>query len=100
MLNKYFVNITKHYQTQHSYCDNSPHSAPPSYTPQILSSAIPTVTADRMIFIFKDIQLNKAIGLDHPSVKILRLAIPYILDPLIYILLDEVRVYVIEVEFF
>jgi hypothetical protein len=77
-INSHFVNIARNINI------SSPSSA--NYSPDQPTTHslydIPTITPAEVVLLFKDIGPNKATGLDQLSVKILRLAIPFITIPL------------------
>jgi hypothetical protein len=83
-LNNHFVNITKKLQPKaHSPFDTPRPSALPQVKPDIPPlNEIPHISPQELTLHFHTISVNKATGTDKLSVRLMRLAFPYILNPL------------------
>ena len=72
--------------------DTLTNNLPSPSAPSILKSDtpiinhMPTLTTDEVVLLFKDISPAKATGIDNLSVRLIRLALPFILKPLTDIL--------------
>lgn len=77
MMNKHFVNITQNLKT-------IPNTNPISITPLYSHSTntIPPIRTTDIIHTLHHIHPNKATGIDNISIRLLRLAIPFIIIPL------------------
>lgn len=76
-LNTHFANITKSLNID---C-NSPSSNQPNAHPSHFSSTdkLPLITPNEVILLFKEIDIKKATGVDNLSVRILQMALPFII---------------------
>lgn len=86
-INSHFINITS---TLVSVCPSVPNTTEPNPTKALntthMLNKVPLISRDEVILLFKDIKLNKATGIDKLSVRILRLALPFIINPITDIL--------------